>query len=51
MNKVMTRIKEFCNRHFKHHCPDCDGIMDSDVFNMELDRVVYKCRNCGKEWC
>lgn len=34
----------------KPHCPDCGGVMDGDQLDMTLDKVVYTCRNCKKEW-
>ena len=51
MKKLLVKMKEFYNTHFKHHCPDCDGIMDSEFLDMKIDKLVYKCRVCGKEWC
>lgn len=35
---------------FKLHCPLCGGEMKVEMFDMELDRLVYKCKKCGKEW-
>lgn len=32
------------------HCPDCDGEMESEFFDMSIDKMVYKCKQCGKEW-
>lgn len=32
----------------KPKCPDCNGKMDDiDLYD---DHMVYKCKNCGKEW-
>ena len=51
MKNLLVKMREFYNEHFKHHCPDCNGIMDSEFLDMTIDKLVYKCRNCGKEWC
>ena len=48
--RLIERIKRFWERYFKPHCPDCGGIMDGDQFDMEIDKVVYTCRDCNKEW-
>lgn len=48
--RLIERIKRFWERHFKPHCPDCGGVMDGDQFDMEIDKVVYTCRICNKEW-
>lgn len=34
----------------KPKCPDCGGIMDYELHDMTIDKPVYKCRKCGKEW-
>lgn len=31
-------------------CPFCGGTMDVAFIDMEINKMVYKCRNCGKEW-
>ena len=31
-------------------CPDCNGVMKWEMIDMELDKNVYKCSNCGKQW-
>ncbi len=48
--RLIERVKCFWEKHFKPHCPDCGGVMDVDQFDMELDKVVYTCRVCNKEW-
>lgn len=48
--RLIERIKRFWEKRFKLHCPDCGGVMDGDQLDMELDKVVYTCRKCGKEW-
>ena len=50
MRKILSKIKSFYHEYFKHHCPECDGVMDSNIFDLTQEVVVYKCRNCGKEW-
>ena len=46
----MRLLKKFYNKYFKLHCPKCDGIMDSVFFDMEFDKLVYECRDCGKQF-
>ena len=48
--RLIDRIKRFWERHFKPRCPDCGGVMDGNQFDMEIDKVVYTCRECNKEW-
>lgn len=50
MKNLIKHIKEIYNTYFKPHCPACDGVMDSAYFNVKRDCMVYKCRDCGKEW-
>lgn len=49
--KWVEWLKCLYEKYFKCHCPDCGGVMDGDQLDMVLDKVVYTCRNCGKEWC
>ena len=48
--RLIERMKCFWEKHFKPHCPDCGGVMDDEMLDMILDKLVYKCRDCGKEW-
>ena len=48
--KLINEIIRLYEKHFKHHCPDCDGVMYSIFLDMKLDKLVYKCRVCSKEW-
>ena len=48
--RLIERMKCFWEKHFKPHCPDCGGVMDVEMLDMILDKLVYKCRDCGKEW-
>jgi predicted RNA-binding Zn-ribbon protein involved in translation (DUF1610 family) len=45
----MRGLKRILRRIWYHHCPECDGEMTS-CFEMELDRLLYTCKECGKEW-
>lgn len=46
MLNVVKKIKEF----FKLKCPNCGGEMRSIFLDMKIDKVVYKCKKCEKEW-
>lgn len=46
----MKRFIERIRGLFSSHCPDCGATMKSEFFDMEIDRMVYKCKNCGKKW-
>lgn len=35
MKKILTKM----NKYFKHYCPSCNGIMDSELFRYE-DRQI-----------
>lgn len=50
MAKIISYLKSAFERFFKHDCPGCGGVMDSEFLDMTLDRMVYKCRKCGKRW-
>lgn len=46
MGKIIEKIKDF----FSLHCPECSGRMKGEFLDMTIDKVVYKCEKCGKEW-
>lgn len=50
MANIINCLKKFYYKYMKSHCPDCNGVMDSIMLDMVFDRLVYKCRDCGKEW-
>lgn len=50
MANIIRYLKRAYEKYFKHHCPDCGGVMDSVCLDMKLDRLVYECRDCGMEW-
>lgn len=50
MKKFITKILELIKELFTLRCPDCGGIMRSEFLDMEFDRLVYKCTDCGEEW-
>lgn len=31
-------------------CPECNGKMKSDFYDMQFDKEVWKCSECKKEW-
>lgn len=44
--KVLSKIKNI----FKLKCPYCNGIMEVEMIDMQIDKLVYKCKKCEKEW-
>lgn len=46
---MMDFLKKLIKK-LKPKCPCCGGIMDVAFIDMEINKMVYKCRNCGKEW-
>lgn len=32
-----------------HKCPDCKSNMNT-MFDPFLDKMIYQCKGCGKEW-
>lgn len=44
--QLINKIKKL----FYLECPSCGGRMDVAFIDMEINKMVYKCRNCGKEW-
>lgn len=50
MAYIINKLKQFYFKYMKLHCPDCDGVMDSKLLDMEYDKMVYECRECGKRW-
>lgn len=50
LSKCIKRIKAFFSEVFQHHCPDCNSIMKVDFFHSEMDKNVYKCTKCGRQW-
>ena len=46
MKKFIEKIIDF----FCSHCPECNGRMNSEMFDMTIDKMVYKCTVCGKRW-
>lgn len=47
INSVLEVIKEM----FTIRCPDCNGTMKQEFFDMTIDKMVYKCTICGRRWC
>lgn len=46
MKQIIKKIKDI----FSHHCPECDGVMQVEMLDSQIDKLVYKCKKCGKEW-
>lgn len=47
MFKKIVKILKYI---FCLKCPDCNGNLSSEMIDMEHDKIVYKCEQCGKEW-
>jgi len=47
MHKKITKIINFC----RSKCPECQGILISEMYDMDHDMMVYKCQACDEEWC
>lgn len=43
-------LKWKIHHKLSHHCPECNGVMKTECFDMKLDKLVYKCTVCGKEY-
>ena len=48
--RIVQTIIAKCKDLIYLHCPECSGIMKSEMLDMEFDLIVYKCQKCGKEW-
>ena len=48
--KIIKSIKQLYTFLFKQKCPDCNGVIDWEMIDMQFDTNVYKCRKCGKRW-
>jgi len=46
--KIMDMVKRFLN-WIRPKSPCCGEPMTS-VFEMDLDKLLYECPKCGKEW-
>ena len=46
----MKRIIMFFEHVLKLHCPCCNSVIDSEMYDMQIDHIVYKCRGCGKRF-
>lgn len=50
MGSIIKCLKQAYEKYFKSHCSECGGVMDAIFLDMQSDRLVYRCRDCGKEW-
>jgi tRNA(Ile2) C34 agmatinyltransferase TiaS len=50
MADIFKKLKRFYEKHFKSHCPDCGGVLDSIGVDMKWGRMVYECRRCKRWW-
>ena len=49
IDKIKRVFQLFVNA-LKPKCPECNGILDSEMFDLTIDQMVYKCRDCCKEF-
>lgn len=47
---MIKRLIDKIKRLLALKCPDCGGVMRSEFYDMEIDELVYKCEQCGKQW-
>lgn len=45
----LGKLKHLYEMIFKLHCPECNCVMDCEGL-CEFDKLIYKCRGCGKVW-
>lgn len=53
MNKTKSYLKNkisIIRKLFWFKCPDCSGKLVVEMFDMEIDTLVYQCVDCRKEW-
>ena len=50
MADIIKWLKRTYEKYFKLHCQNCGGVCDAEMLDMVLDRMMYKCRDCGEEW-
>lgn len=48
MKEKTKRIIEKIKDIFSLHCPECGGRMKSEYLDMEIDKLVYKCKKMWK---
>lgn len=46
MDKIIAWFIDF----FSLKCPSCGSKMYGEFYDMEIDKMVYKCESCGKQW-
>lgn len=47
---IFNKIKEKLKKLFELNCPYCGGTMHVKGLDTQIDKLVYKCEKCGKEW-
>ena len=47
---MFERILQWLLGTTRLQCPDCGGTLIVEYHDMELDKAVYICVSCGKEW-
>ena len=44
--KILSKIKNI----LKPKCPNFNGVMYVEMIDMQINKLVYKCKDCGREW-
>lgn len=44
--KLLNRVKNILTSE----CPECGGKLKAEMFDMNINKMVYKCEKCNKEW-
>lgn len=47
INKIIEKLK---NIFSLPPCPECNGKVKSEYLDMTIDKLVFKCTKCGKEY-
>jgi len=48
--KISLRIIKWIKHLIALKCPDCGSDMAGDMYNSIIDKVIYTCTKCGKQW-
>lgn len=37
-------------KSIKLRCPECGGELKNDCYDSFIDKCIWRCKRCGKEW-